>query len=98
MFERNEPRSGMNEPPESRADQHEIETYEIRVRGHLDARWTVRLAVSSLTHESDGTTILHGIAADQAALHGLLQRVHDLGLILVSVIRVGSDLPITFPP
>jgi hypothetical protein len=53
--------------------------------------------VPSLTHDPDGTTTLRGIALDQAALHGLLQRVRDLGLTLVSVIRVGSDLPVTFP-
>lgn len=73
------------------------ETYEIRLRGHLDFRWAARLSVPNLTHEADGTTTLRGIAVDQAALHGLLQRVRDLGLTLVSVIRVGSDLPMTLP-
>lgn len=82
----------MTEPPAN-----PTETYEIRLRGHLDARWAARLAVPNLTHEADGTTTLRGIAADQAALHGLLQRVRDLGLTLVSVIRVGSDLPMTIP-
>ena len=85
----------MSEPP---AHLSETETYEIRLRGQLDARWAARLAVPNLTHEADGTTTLHGIAGDQAALHGLLQRVRDLGLTLVSVIRVGSGVPISFPP
>lgn len=87
----------MSEPPERPADQPGTETYEIRLRGHLDARWAARLGVPSLTHDSDGTTTLGGIAADQAALHGLLQRVRDLGLTLVSVTRVGSDLAATSP-
>jgi hypothetical protein len=71
-------------PPPAQPD---TEIYEIRVRGHLDAHWAARLGVPSLTHETDGTTILGGIAADQAALHGLLQRIRDLGLKLVSVSR-----------
>lgn len=79
------------------SDQQAGESYEIRLRGHLDARWAARLDVPSLTHDSDGTTILRGIAADQAALHGLLQRVRDLGLPLVSVIRVGTDFSSTLP-
>jgi hypothetical protein len=71
-------------------DRHEPGTYEIRLRGHLDARWASRLGVPGLTHESDGTTILRGIVDDQAALHGLLQRIRDLGLPLISVIRLDS--------
>jgi hypothetical protein len=78
----------MTESPTKQPDQPEAETYEVRLRGHLDPRWADRLAIPSLTHESDGTTTLGGIAVDQAALHGLLQRVRDLGLTLVSVIRV----------
>ena len=88
----------MSEPPATTLpDKPEAETYEIRLRGHLDSRWAARLAVPNLIHEPDGTTTLRGIAVDQAALHGLLQRVRDLGLTLVSVIRVGSDLPMSFP-
>jgi hypothetical protein len=67
------------------------ETYEIRVRGHLDARWTDRLGITSLSCEVDGTTVLRVIGADQAALHGLLQRIRDLGLPLISVLRVSPD-------
>ena len=77
-----------NTLPSGQPDRPEGETYEIRLRGHLDPRWAARLAVPSLTHESDGTTTLRAIGVDQAALHGLLHKVRDLGLTLVSVIRV----------
>jgi hypothetical protein len=83
----------MREPPAKPSDQHRAETYEIRLRGRLDSRWAARLGVPSLTHETDGTTKLGGIAVDQAALHGLLQRIRDLGLTLIAVIRVGSNEP-----
>jgi hypothetical protein len=75
-------------------DRPQGETYEIRLRGHLDARWAARLGVPGLTHESDGTTTLSTVAVDQAALHGLLQRIRDLGLTLVSVIAF-TPLPTT---
>ena len=69
----------------STEDQHEPGRYEIRVKGHLDARWADRFEGLSFTHESDGTTILSGPVVDQAALHGLLRKVRDLGLPLVAV-------------
>ncbi len=62
--------------------------YEIRVTGHLDGRWAARFEGLSLRHEADGQTVIHGVVADQAALHGLLQRVRDIGLPLVSVARI----------
>jgi hypothetical protein len=62
--------------------------YEIRLRGHLDSRWTAWFDGLSLTNENDGTTIIGGQVADQAALHGLLQKVRDLGLPLVSVTQI----------
>ncbi len=61
--------------------------YEIRLTGHLDARWAAWFDGLTVTHEGDGTTLISGPIADQAALHGLLQRVRDLGLPLVSVTR-----------
>jgi hypothetical protein len=61
--------------------------YEIRLKGHLDARWAAWFDGLTLTHDGDGTTLLHGPVVDQAALHGLLQRVRDVGLPLVSVTR-----------
>ena len=62
--------------------------YEIRLAGHLHPRWAAWFDGMSLTHDSDGTTVLSGPVVDQAALHGLLQRVRDVGLPLVSVTRI----------
>ena len=81
----------MSKTPKAPQNQHEPGTYEICLRGHLDARWAARLGVPDLTHESEGTTILRGIAEDQAVLHGLLQRVRDLGLPLISVLHIDPD-------
>ena len=67
---------------------HSPGRYEIRLRGHLDSRWTAWFDGLSLSNENDGTTIIGGPVADQAALHGLLQKVRDLGLPLVSVTQV----------
>lgn len=70
--------------------------YEIRVAGHLDGRWAAWFDGLSLRHEADGVTVIHGSVSDQAALHGVLQRVRDIGLPLVSVTRV-EERP-DFPP
>ena len=59
--------------------------YDIRVQGHLDARWAAWFDGLSLTNESDGTTVINGPVVDQAALHGVLQKLRDLGVPLVSV-------------
>jgi len=67
------------------------ELHEIRVQGHLDERWADSVAGLRFTHERDGTTTLTGPLADQAALHGLLNRVRDLNLPIVSVRRVPRD-------
>ena len=64
------------------------ETYVIRVRGHLDPRWAEWFESLTLTHTEAGETVLTGPVADQAALHGLLVRIRDLNLTLVSVSRV----------
>jgi len=63
------------------------ESYEIRVKGHLDVRWADWFDGLTLTQESDGTTVLRGSVVDQAALHGLLGKVRDLGLPLIAVNR-----------
>jgi hypothetical protein len=72
----------------STADHHDAGRYEIRLKGRLDIRWAAWFDGLSFAHESDGTTVIHGIVADQSALHGLLQKVRDLGLPLVSVIQI----------
>ncbi len=66
----------------------EVAIYEIRLRCHLDQRWATRLEVSSLSHESDGSTVLRAAGVDQAQLHGLLHKIRDLGLPLISVVPV----------
>ena len=70
---------------------HEAGRYEIRLKGHLDARWAAWFDGLTLTRESDGTTLIQGPVVDQAALHGLLQKVRDIGLPLVSVTPVDPD-------
>jgi hypothetical protein len=65
--------------------------YEIRLKGRLDARWATWFDGLSLSHESDGTTVLSGPVTDQAALHGVLGKVRDLGLPLISITQVESD-------
>jgi len=62
--------------------------YEIRVEGHLDPTWGDWLPGLAVTPEESGDTLLTGPVADQAALHGLLRRVRDLGVPLLSVNRV----------
>ena len=64
------------------------EHYRIRVKGHLAARWAAAFDGFVLTHAADGSTVLDGVVVDQAALHGVLQRIRDLGVPLVSVIQV----------
>ncbi len=72
-------------PAPIKAHPPEPELYEIRVRGHLDARWANRFEGLTITLEDDGDTLLAGPVIDQAALHGLLKKVRDLGLSLISV-------------
>lgn len=62
--------------------------YELRLRGHLDGRWSSWFDGLAITHEADGTTTLRGGVRDQAELHGLLARVRDLGVPLISLTTV----------
>jgi hypothetical protein len=72
--------------------------YEIRIKGHLAARWAAWFDGMTLTADSDGTTVLDGSVADQAALHGLLHKVRDIGLPLLSVTQLDTDQPTRRPP
>jgi hypothetical protein len=65
-----------------------VQQYKIRIKGHLEARWADRFEHLTITLEENGETLLSGPVADQAALHGLLKKVRDLGMPLVSVIQV----------
>ena len=66
--------------------------YEIRVEGHLDrSRWSRWFDGMEVRPAEDGTTVLSGLVADQAALHGLLAKVRDLGLPLINVCRLDAN-------
>ena len=71
--------------------------YEILLEGHLDARWAAWFDGMNLTNARNGTTVISGLVIDQAALYGLLQKVRDTGLPLVSVIRVDPGRPAGAP-
>jgi len=71
--------------------QHEFDVHELRVQGHLDERWADWLEGLTLTHEDDDTTTLAGPLADEAALHGVLNRIRDLALPIVSVLCISPD-------
>lgn len=81
----------MNEPHASPDDQGEPVLYEIRVKGHLDDRWVDWFEGLTITREDNGDTLLTGPVIDQAALHGLLRKVRDLGMPLISIARLGSS-------
>ncbi len=69
--------------------------YDIRVTGHLAQRWTDWFDGMTLTPQNDGTTVIHGPVADQSALHGLLRKLSDLGLPLVSVKPIDKEHDMT---
>jgi hypothetical protein len=66
------------------------DTYELRVEGHLQDRWSDWLGGLAIHRQDDGTTLLVGPVVDQAALYGLINRIRDLGLPLLSVQRTGA--------
>lgn len=72
-------------------DSNEPMIYQIRIKGHLGAQWRDWFEGLTVTLEDDGDTLLTGPLVDQAALHGLLKKVRDLGLPLLSVNRMDPD-------
>jgi hypothetical protein len=71
---------------------NETQIYEIRVKGHLDDEWSEWLGGMSIMLEEDGASVLTGPVTDQAALHGLLLKIHNMGLPLISFRCIGSRL------
>ena len=65
--------------------------YEIRVKGHLDQRWSAWFDGMTITNEANGDAIISGPLVDQAALHSLLIKVYNLNLTLLSVLRIEAD-------
>jgi hypothetical protein len=75
----------MNETHETANEHDQPWQCELRLKGHLDERWADWFEGLTITHEDNGDTLLTGPVVDQAALHGLLRKVRDLGLPLISV-------------
>jgi hypothetical protein len=75
----------MSNKPDLKPDPGQPLVYQIRIKGHLDSQWADWFGGLTITREEDGDTLLAGPVIDQAALYGLLKRVRDLGMPLVSV-------------
>ena len=69
-------------------DPSQLMVYQIRIKGHLGRQWTAWFGGLSITLEDNGDTLLTGPVVDQAALHGLLRKVRDLGMPLLAVIQL----------
>ncbi len=87
----------MSEILASMADHYEPQFYEIRLKGHLDERWAEWFEGLTITLEEDGDTLLTGPVVDQATLHGLLKKVRDLGMPLLSVCPLEHGPATTLP-
>ena len=70
--------------------------YELRVQGHFDESWSTWFCGMTLSRDADGTTTMRGVVNDQAALHGLLARVRDIGATLISVRAIDTRLATDF--
>jgi hypothetical protein len=80
----------MSNDPKQKTDQSQPMIYQIRIKGHVDEQWTSWFGGLTITLEESGDTLLIGPVPDQAALFGLLRRVRDVGMPLVSVNRVDT--------
>ncbi len=81
----------MSEIHPSSNDDYQLGHYQIRIKGHLDEQWADWFGGLKITLEEDGDTLLTGQVLDQAALFGLLRKVSDLGMPLLSVNPVKPD-------
>ncbi len=72
--------------------------YQIKIKGHLDPRWSEWFDELTITHQPNGATLLTGPVMDQSALFGLLLKIHDLNLTLLSLNRIESGLTKTNHP
>lgn len=90
-----------NEYPRERAEPNRLrdetcalivaQAYTFRIKGHLDRGWSDWFDGLTLTHHVDGTTVLAGVVSDQAALHGILTKIRDLGIVLISVLPLEAE-------
>ena len=80
--------TGMSNSINSKADTNQQMIYEIKIEGHLNRQWADWFGGLTIRPEDNGDTLLTGSVIDQAALHGLLKKVRDLGMPLVSVKRI----------
>jgi hypothetical protein len=83
----------MSNKSNSQTDSDQPWVYQIRIKGHLGRQWTDWFEELTITLEDNGDTLLAGLVVDQAALHGLLKKVRDLGVPLISVNRI-DPLPL----
>ena len=65
--------------------------YEIKIKGHLDSHWSDWMGGMKISQDGHGNSIMEGVLPDQAALHGILAQIRDLGLTLVSITSKGVD-------
>ena len=82
---------GMSETDASSGKKHRPCQYQIRIEGHLADRWADWFGGLSIMLEENGDTVLTGPVPDQAALHGILRQVRNLGMPLISLIRVDNE-------
>jgi len=83
----------MSNDPKQKIDPSQPMIYQIRIEGHLDVQWTNWFSGLSVSLEENGDTLLTGPVIDQSSLFGLLKKVRDLGLPLVSLNRVEPGKP-----
>jgi hypothetical protein len=74
-----------------KTDPGQTMVYQIRIKGHLGSQWSDWFEGQTITLEDNGDTLITGSVVDQAALHGLLKRVRDLGLPLISLTQIQSE-------